>query len=115
VQINDENIEEVKSFAGIPPEKFYREDIDESECVIAECERGPVMVNVDDIEDVVCKPHYREMTPPQRRGWILISNVPYRKPPMTIAEAIFNGADSDDEDYELTDEELDKALINENK
>jgi len=111
---SNEEVEVYRSFAGMEPnQKFYREDIDESECVIGGDNRPATYVNKDDTDDVICNKHRLEMTPRERRDYIKISDVPYKNPPKTAAEAIFDESDdeSGDEDFELTDEEASAALL----
>lgn len=97
--------------------EFYREDVKEHQCPDTEeyeCGRSAQYVNIDDADDVVCNKHRLEMTPGARRRYIKIEDIPFKNPPRSASEAAFNGNDEDDEDddYELTDEEAEAALVN---
>jgi hypothetical protein len=99
--------------------EFYREDVTESKCSFEPedkdllCAKNSTHVNIDDEDDVICNKHRLEMSPGERRRYIKIEDVPFLNRPRSASEVAFNGADddTDDEDFELSDEEAEAALV----
>jgi hypothetical protein len=88
--------------------EFWREDVTSKSCVNDEldCTKAPTCVNIDDVDDVICNTHRLEMSPGARRRYVKIEDVPFKNPPRTASEVAFNGEDDEDEDYELSDDDL---------
>lgn len=99
--------------------EFWREEIPSGgyiSCAVDDCERHETYVNIDDFGDVICNRHRLEMSPGSRRRYIKIEDVPFKEEPRSASEIAFNApedlTDADPEDFELTDEEADAALVN---
>lgn len=88
--------------------EFYREEVNYSSY---QEEKKPAYVNMDDAEDVISNSVRLEMSPGKRRRYVKIEDIPFKVEPRTASEAAFNGDDAEDDDYELTDEEADAALV----
>jgi hypothetical protein len=99
---------------------FYKEEVG-SKCVIvvdddteATCLKKPSYVSIDFSGDAICNTHRMEMTPGTRRRYVKIEDVPFKTPPRSASEVAFNGNEDpelDDEDFELSDEEAEAALV----